>query len=403
MTDLNRFLRPKSWEDIIGQSDVKEICQKNLSENKFPKFSIFYGPTGTGKSCIAELIACKLVNYYGKIESCPLIKKINMASLIGKKDIVEVINNIFKFKSTDKNAFVYILEEVQILKQREEQTPFLEELTHIPDNVYIIMCTTKINALTQELRNRAITFQLTLPSFDECVQLVENVMDKLHFAPMSKKAMTILIQASNNTPRSIIKHIELLASQNAVSDEDVSKFFKAISAESCIQVLASLADTNKSLYDMVNTVTPILKNCAIQNFMYGFRDFVIQYLIERASKQQLILISKRERELLSSLLEMIDETVFAKLFEQLGKIDVYSLTALNDVLACLIKIKLYLMNKTVVSVVKNNDAMASEALIANKKAAVTNSFSSVKEQVVPIDASSNLASFGIEDTTIYEE
>lgn len=403
MLDLNQYLRPTSWEDVIGQSDVKEICQKNLSEGKFPKFSIFYGPTGTGKSCIAELIARKLVSCEGSIENCASIKKINMASLSGKKDIVEIIDSIFKYKSVVSNAFVYILEEVQILKQIEEQTPFLEELTHIPDNVYIIMCTTKISALTPELRNRAIAFQLTLPSFDDCVQLVENVMEKLNFRPMSKKAMSILIQASNNTPRSIIKHIELLASQNAVSDEDVIKFFKTVSTEYYIRTLNSLADEKVTLYEMVNIVTPILKECAVQNFMYGFRDFVIQYLIECASKQQLILMSRQERELVNSLLGMVNESAFARIFDQLNKSNFYNLTTVNETLACLIKIKLFMQQKTVVSVLKSNNASASEAVIANKKAAATRVFSSTKEQVVSIDANTSLTEFGIEDGTLYEE
>lgn len=404
MKDLNRVLRPHCWNDIVGQQDIAEICQKSLAEDKFPKFSIFYGPTGVGKSCMAELVASELVGYSGDIEACPSIKKLNMAALLGKKDIVAVIDSIFKYMSTASGKFVYILEEVQVLRQKEEQTPFLEELTRIPEGVYIMMCTTKLSALSIEMRNRAVAFQLTLPTYDECLGLVTRVTDKLGLAPLTPRTAEVLIRSSNYTPRSIIKHIELLCSFNTVQEDDVNKFFKIVSNETYIRALNALIRTSVSLYEAVKQLNALLSQQHTQNFMYGLRDFAMQYLIERASGEKQLLLTKTDRALITELLAPLAEAEIAIFFEHFLKVDIHSLESTSDTLAELVRIKLMTLGKTPTSILKNNNAVASETLIQNKKLARQQAAVSVPTQeLVSVASDTDLAAFGLEDNTVYEE
>lgn len=403
MKDLNRAFRPRQWDDLIGQAEVVDICKKALAEDKFPKFSIFCGPTGVGKSCMAELIACQLTGYTGDIESAPCIKKYNMAALVGKKDIVEIIDSIFKYKSVASGAFVYILEEVQVLKQREEQTPFLEELTKIPDGVYIMMCTTKISSLSVEMRNRAVAFQLTLPSYEDCTYLVQSVVDRLGFTPISPHAMEVLIKSSNYTPRSILKHIELLASSETVSEEDVNRFFHIVSNSDYIKALSTLTSDDVSLYEMVKQINAVLAEQHAQNFVRGLRDFAIQYLIERASGEKQMMLSSKDRALCTELLDDITEGTFAALFSQLLKIDLQSLEDNSDTLASLIKVKLAVLGKTPTTVIRENASSASEALINNKKLARHTAATAPKKELISINSALDLTGFGIEDNTTYEE
>lgn len=402
MKDLNRILRPESWDDIVGQHDIVSVCRQAIIENRFPRFSIFHGPTGVGKSCIAELIARELTGVTGDIANSPAIKKYNMASLVSKKDIVEIIESIFKYK-TVQGTCVYILEEVQVLRQKEDQTPFLEELTKIPDNVYIIMCTTKISSLLIEMRNRAVPFQLTLPTYSDCEQLIQNVLDKMHFAPISAKAMSVLIKSSDYTPRSIIKYIELLASNGIVQEDEVNKFFKVVGNTFYIKTLAALTDNRLGLYDAVTQFTTLLENQSVQNFLYGFRDFCLQYIIERAAGKKQLTISTQERKLCTELLSSLDENMFAKVFEAMSKLDIYHFESSNDVLAFLIRMKLSISNKSAGDIMKTNKALASEAFVANKRAVKNVKPVSSTEDLVPITSASNLAALGLEDDTIYEE
>lgn len=403
MADLNRVLRPRCWDNIVGQTEIKDICRKAVEENRFPRFSIFYGPTGVGKSCLAELIAMQITGHTGEIDGNTAVRKYNMAALVGKKDIVEVIESIFKYKSVSSGACVYILEEVQVLKQKEEQTPFLEELTRIPDNVYIMMCTTRISALTLELRNRAVAFQLLLPSYEECDQLITNVTEQLGFAPLSERAKSVLIRASGYTPRSIIKHIELLASNDTVSEADINKFFKVVSNADFITVLAAVVNPNVTLYNAVTIIKGVLDKNYVQNYMYGLRDFTIQYLIEQASGQYSIAMTKAERKLCKDLLNHLDEAMFVKVFDALSKLNMYTLEDVSDTLAFLIRMKITVMGKSVATIVQNNASAASEARVESRHELYsTRSIGSTKE-ITQITGASNLAAFGVGDTEVYEE
>lgn len=403
MKDLNQIIRPRAWADVIGQNDIKEICQKSLAEDKFPKFSIFYGPTGIGKSCIAELIARQLTGYAGDIASAPCIKKYNMAALMGKKDIVTIIDTIFKYKTV--GTTVFILEEVQVMKQEEEQTPFLEELTHIPDDLYIIMCTTKFTALTPALRNRAVGFQLTLPSMEECSSYIDNITTRLGYRAMSAKAKQVLIKASNFTPRSIVKHIELLASGDEVSDDDVNKFFKTISNKVFIDTVKALVTAEVTLYEFTKVIRTILKNCSYTNFIYGLRDFVIQLLLLQAVGETDMPLLPEELLECKELLNTFDEAQFASIFDSLARMNTYHLDSANDVLAAMIKTKLNLTKKTPATILASNSADTVNVALLNKREAreIAKKAQPGTHEINVIDASSNLSQFGIEDDVTYEE
>ncbi len=402
MKDLNQILRPQSWDDVIGQNDIKEICQKTLAENKFPKFSIFYGPTGVGKSCIAELIARNLTGYTGDLSDSHNIKKYNMASLMGKKDIVEVINSIFKYKTI--GTTVFILEEVQVMKPEEEQTPFLEELTKIPDDLYVIMCTTKITSLTPALRNRAISFQLTLPTLEECDKYIDTITAKLNYPGMSSTAKQVLIKASGYTPRSIVKHIELLSSSAGVSEADVNKFFKSISNQTYIDEVSALI-SNDSLYEFTKTTKNILKNCSYTNFIYGLRDFVIQLLLLKAIGETEMPLLVTELQQCKTLLTTFDESLFTTIFDSLSRMNLYHIDSANDVLAALIKLKITLSKKSISSIAAANEAETVTASLENKKAAreIVKKAQPGTQEINAIDATSNLSQYGIEDEKVYTE
>lgn len=404
MRDLNRALRPQTWEEVVGQADVKEICRKNLAEDKFPKFSIFYGPTGVGKSCLAELIAREITGYTGNLDETTCIQKYNMAALLGKSDIVSIIDNIFHFKSvTDK--VVYILEEVQVLKPKEEQSPFLEELTKIPDNVTIIMCTTQVSALKIELRNRAILFQLSLPSFDECGDFIDSITRRLNLGYMSPKAKEVLIKSSDYTPRSIVKHIELLTSGDSIVEGDVYKFFKSISNSTYLTILQALVDRNCSLYQFTRVLQEALSNSYAQSLLYGFRDFLIELLLEQATENQDIPMTKEERELANQILADFSESTFIEVFEALSKVSGFKGDTTKEILAAFIRMKIVMTQKTVSETLRHNAQEASASTIFSRQNArqLPQPTKVAAANINSVTETSSLGVFGINDSMVYEE
>lgn len=369
--DFNQLFRPTAWDDIVGQADIKQIVMAAIDNGNFPKFSIFCGPSGIGKSCMAEVAAHALIcestaeRPCGKCVACTSkasrsIVKYNMAKMLGKKDIVAVLDEIFKFEGLFGKT-VYILEEVQVLKQNEEQAPFLEELTKIPDDVYIMMCTTHIHKLLPALRNRATIFQLTVPTTQECVDLIQRVNERVGFKPMSKGSMMALATLSENIPRSILKHMQLLASNGEISQESINQFFHTVSQYEYISCLGELTDPSQDTFDFISYLEYIKNRVSLAKLVSGLRNFVLTALIEASTKVADPSISRTDRKRMEEAMSKISMQDFLKVVEAIGKLSSESFTDDKEAEFQLITLKMRTLGMTAKQIKQDNRMQASSA------------------------------------------
>ena len=59
-TVLSRKWRPKTFEDVVGQSHITKILQNSIAQNKISHAYLFSGPRGVGKTTIARIMSCNL-------------------------------------------------------------------------------------------------------------------------------------------------------------------------------------------------------------------------------------------------------------------------------------------------------------------------------------------------------
>ena len=90
-TVLSRKWRPKTFEDVVGQSHITKILQNSINQNKTSHAYLFSGPRGVGKTSTARILA-KSLNCKNPIEGEPCENCFNCKSVITGNmiDLIEI-------------------------------------------------------------------------------------------------------------------------------------------------------------------------------------------------------------------------------------------------------------------------------------------------------------------------
>lgn len=199
-------IRPKSFDDYIGQSALKETLQVSIEAAKIRETSLdhllFYGPPGLGKTTLAMVIA----NQMGaeiKITSAPSLER--------PRDIIGLLMSI-------KSGSILFIDEIHRLNKISEEIlyPAMEDFAldmtsgksqtvqsiRVPIPKFtLIGATTKAGSLSGPLRDRfGIIHRLQFYSIEELSQVIKRTADILDIK-ITDEGADIIANASRGTPR----------------------------------------------------------------------------------------------------------------------------------------------------------------------------------------------------------
>lgn len=203
---LDQFLRPKTWDDFIGQEKIKKALKVLIAASKKRRsvcdHILFYGPAGLGKTTLAYLIAKELSTKL-TVTSGPAIKKTG--------DLAATLSNL------EEGEVLFIDETHRLNKEVEEILyPAMEyhtlhimvgkgvsarslELKLAPFT--LIAATTKPSLLSAPLRSRFGSINhLDFYSESEITKIIQRSA-KLLDITIDNNALTVLSKASRATPR----------------------------------------------------------------------------------------------------------------------------------------------------------------------------------------------------------
>jgi DNA polymerase-3 subunit gamma/tau len=262
--------RPRLLKDVFGQeSTIKELTVRQSTHN-WPQAMLLKGPTGTGKTTIAQIIAMaincldpdEMGNPCGKCPSCQSIRSENFSrdtqrldgSQSGKDDVIDITSGINISPMYDKNTIIIIEESDQL--SAKAKSALLKVLEKPKDNVYFILLSMVNTGLPMEIQSRCQVYNLKPFTTSDIMYALKYILEKENIweadtLPKSFKIEGIkaIAEASQGSLRAAVQGLEKCLIGEYWTLEQIQQNIGAIDERQAFNLLELLATGDPRFFD----------------------------------------------------------------------------------------------------------------------------------------------------------
>lgn len=194
---LHTAYRPHEFDDVIGQdSTVKSL--KNLIAKGTSQAFLFHGPTGTGKTTLARIVAAKVgCKQYN-------IAEMDASTNTGIED-VRNLQDLVRFVPIGGGPIAIVIDEAHGLS-KQAWNALLKVTEEPPAWAYFFLCTTEFNKVPATIKTRFSKFGLKPVSDRELTTLIQFVA-KEEGITLDEGVQDVIVAEANGSPREALNHL----------------------------------------------------------------------------------------------------------------------------------------------------------------------------------------------------
>lgn len=264
--NLSRKLRPKIFEDVIGQSLTVSMLKNSLYLNRFFPVYLFFGQHGCGKTTTARIFAaavnCEKVEEFRKKpkEQIPCLKcdsclstakgnhpdfiEIDAASHTGVDNVRQILEACTYIPVMGRKK-IYLIDEAHMLSKAAFNA-FLKVLEEPPEKVVFILATTELTKVPATVRSRCFQGSFSSPKPKDLKEFLKKIT-KSEKIEINNKVLDLIVRRTNGSIRDALNILEQLSTPDKNFGEgDVENFLGETSPDAIKSIFEAIATKNTS-------------------------------------------------------------------------------------------------------------------------------------------------------------